>query len=161
MSRKVYIDGYMNKAHKHDAGYDLESAIDVVIPPKTTVKVPSSVARISLPEGTVGLLTSRSGLSINKNIVVVNSPGIIDCGYKSKVIIGLRNLNEEESFEVKKGDRLAQFLIINLANDIEVVTSENDEYYSPVDERNGINGIGSSGTDSRKEQKFSQLELDF
>lgn len=149
MSQTVYIDGSMKKAHSFDAAFDLECKESFTLPPKSRVQIPSKVSRISLPEGTAGLVCSRSGLTSKKGVIVANSPGIIDSGYKSEVQVILYNIDEKETYTFNSGDRIAQFLILELAN-VEIVQSDDDEIYAPTDERGGTNGFGSSGVSSHQ-----------
>lgn len=95
--------------HSADAGADCRSAIDVKIPAGKSVLVPLGF-RIAIPEGYVGLLHSRSGMSLANRIEVANGVGVIDAGYTGEVNAHLVN-NSDEDFLILKGDRVAQLLI--------------------------------------------------
>lgn len=124
--------------HYGDAGYDLKSAIDISIAPNKRVLV-STETIIDIPFGYVGYIMSRSGLSHKHGITVLNAPGVIDSGYKGELKVLLYNFGEE-TFNVKKGDRIAQFILqeITTCNFINGVISNKNT------ERNN-KGFGSTG----------------
>lgn len=123
------------KKHPEDAGYDIASAEYIIIP-HNSMKVVSTKLFIEIPEGYVGIIKSRSGLAIKNNIEV--GAGIIDSLYRGEVLIKLMN-HSNEDFIIKKGDRVAQLLIIPvyLKEAIEVKELSTTE--------RGENGFGSSG----------------
>lgn len=92
-----------------DAGADLRSTEDVVIPARGRALVHTGV-RIALPNGYVGLVHPRSGLAAKHGITVLNSPGTVDAGYRGELMVTLYN-SSDEKFEVKRGDRIAQLVI--------------------------------------------------
>jgi dUTP pyrophosphatase len=69
-----------------------------------------------LPNGYVGLVHPRSGLGLKNGISVVNTPGTIDAGYRGEIGVVLINHDLHESFQVKKGDRIAQLVIQKVEN---------------------------------------------
>lgn len=97
-------------AHEGDAGLDLRSATDVVLPPGHRALVPTGVA-IALPTGYVGLVHPRSGLAARHGIGIVNAPGTVDEGYRGEILVNLVNLDPRESFSVRRGDRIAQLVV--------------------------------------------------
>ncbi|MFA5775224.1 MAG: dUTP diphosphatase [Ilumatobacteraceae bacterium] len=98
-------------AHVGDAGVDLYARVDVVIAPAGgRVLVPTGVA-ISIPNGYVGLVVPRSGLAIKHGITLVNTPGVIDSGYRDELQVVMMNTDPKISYSVKRGDRIAQLLI--------------------------------------------------
>lgn len=127
----------MYKSHRLDAGLDITSSQNVVIYPGKSEIINTSMV-IAVPEGCVGLLWSRSGLSIKHNIEV--GAGCIDSGYRGEVKVHLYNLGEQE-YEIKVGDKIAQLLTIpvNLNNYVLVDNLDND-----ISDR-GSNGFGSTG----------------
>lgn len=98
-------------AHGGDAGVDLYARQNVVIPPAGgRVLVPTGIA-IAIPDGYVGLVVPRSGLAIKHGVTLVNTPGIIDSGYRDELHVVMINTDSTISYPVKRGDRIAQLLI--------------------------------------------------
>ena len=101
---------------KNSAGMDLRSNEDCIIKGinKTSTNINSVVIGtgiyIALPNGFEAQIRSRSGLAAKNNIIVLNSPGTIDADYRGEIKIILSNLSTS-SFEIKKGDRIAQMII--------------------------------------------------
>lgn len=98
-----------------DAGADLYSISDLVLPPGERSLVRTGIA-IALPNGYVGLVHPRSGLGLKNGISVINTPGTIDAGYRGEIGVVLINHDLHESFQVKKGDRIAQLVIQKVEN---------------------------------------------
>jgi len=98
-----------------DAGADLFSISDLVLAPGERALVKTGIA-IALPNGYVGLVHPRSGLGLKNGISVVNTPGTIDAGYRGEIGVVLINHDLTESFQVKKGDRIAQLVIQKVEN---------------------------------------------
>jgi dUTP pyrophosphatase len=98
-----------------DAGADLYSMSDLVLSPGERALVKTGIA-IALPTGYVGLVHPRSGLGLKNGISVVNTPGTIDAGYRGEIGVVLINHDLHESFQVKKGDRIAQLVIQKVEN---------------------------------------------
>jgi dUTP pyrophosphatase len=69
---------------------------------------------IALPAGWAGLVLSRSGLAARHGVIVANAPGLIDEGYRGEVMVPLVNTDPQSSFEVKRGDRIAQLLVLQI-----------------------------------------------
>lgn len=98
-------------AHGGDAGVDLYARQNVVIPPAGgRVLVPTGIA-IAIPDGYVGLVVPRSGLAIKHGVTLVNTPGVIDSGYRDELQVVMINTDSTISYPVKRGDRIAQLLI--------------------------------------------------
>jgi dUTP pyrophosphatase len=120
-----------------DAGFDLHSVMDVTIQPGATVVVKTGLA-IEIPSNTVALVCSRSGLAAKHSVFVLNSPGIVDSGYRGEVAAILHNASETP-FVIEVGDRIAQLMIQHyLAPDFTEVTE------FAATER-GEGGFGSTG----------------
>lgn len=94
-----------------DAGADLRCTEPVVLTPGQRRVVGTGV-RLALPEGHVGLVTPRSGLAARKGLSIVNSPGVIDSGYRGEIKVCLINLDSQDSIELSAGDRVAQLVIV-------------------------------------------------
>jgi dUTP pyrophosphatase len=121
-----------------DAGLDLRSRVDMKLEPGMRALVPTGLA-IAIPEGYVGLVHPRSGLAIKNGISMVNTPGTIDSGYRGEIAVILINHDREETFEIKRGDRIAQ-LVIQQVEIAELVAVKE----LPTSQR-GAGGFGSSG----------------
>ena len=110
----------------------------MVIAPGERATVSTGMA-IALPAGYVGLVHSRSGLAAKNGIMVLNSPGTIDAGYRGEIKVTLLNTDKSEPFEIKIGDRIAQLLVqqVEQAKFIQVD-------FLP-DSNRGDGGFGSTG----------------
>ena len=127
-------------AHENDGAVDLRANEACVLEPFQRALIPCGFA-IAIPEGYAGLVIPRSGLAIKHGISVLNAPGLIDSGYRGEVGVVLVNLDPQEAFTVKPGDRIAQLAIVSLDTVIFETVSE-----LPSSER-GTGGFGSSGID--------------
>lgn len=121
-----------------DAGLDLRSRVEMKLEPGMRALVPTGIA-VAIPTGYVGLVHPRSGLAIKSGISMVNTPGTIDSGYRGEISVILINHDREETFEIKRGDRVAQ-LVIQQVEVAELVPVKE----LPLSER-GEGGFGSSG----------------
>lgn len=101
------------RATDGSAGFDLYANESVAIPPEKTVVVTTGVY-LEIPEGMVGLICSRSGLAVKKQLSVLNSPGVIDSDYRGELCIILTNHSPDDSVIIHKGDRIGQILFFNL-----------------------------------------------
>jgi dUTP pyrophosphatase len=125
-------------AHAGDAGCDLRSAVDVILNPGARVMVPTGLS-VALPEGYAGFVQPRSGLAAKHGISVVNTPGLIDSGYRGEIKVILINLDQDLMFEIKRGDKIAQFVVQKVES---VVFKQVDEL---SDTKRGDGGFGSTG----------------
>ena len=125
-------------AHDGDAGCDLLSAVDVVIQPGERVLVPTGIA-VSIPRGHGGFVQPRSGLAIKHGISLVNTPGLIDSAYRGEIKIIMINTDRTEPFHVKRGDKIAQFVIQQVE---EAEFEEVEELDATI---RGDGGFGSTG----------------
>ena len=121
-----------------DAGLYLRSRVEMKLEPGMRALVPTGIA-VAIPTGYVGLVHPRSGLAIKSGISMVNTPGTIDSGYRGEISVILINHDREETFEIKRGDRIAQ-LVIQQVEVAELVAVKE----LPLSER-GEGGFGSSG----------------
>ena len=98
-------------AHPGDAGADLRARHAVTLAPSGgRALIPTGFA-LALPEGTAGFVQPRSGLALKHGVTCLNSPGLIDCGYRDEIKVLLVNLDPTEAFVVERGDRIAQLVI--------------------------------------------------
>ena len=98
--------------HVHDAGVDLHAREDVVIAPAGgRALVPTGLA-IAIPPGYGGFVLPRSGLALQHGVTGLNSPGLIDAQYRGEVKVLLVNTDPVEPFPVRRGDRIAQLVIL-------------------------------------------------
>lgn len=125
------------KAHNSDSGFDLFASESRIIPVGQTAVIKTGL-RMAIPAGHVGLVCSRSGLAAKRGVFVLNSPGIIDPGYRGEVGVVLHN-SGAFPFQVSIGERLAQLLIVKLAT---VTFKEADDL---GDSERGMRGFGSTG----------------
>ena len=125
------------KAHSDDAAYDLRSRCDIVLEPGVSTLVPTGVY-IELPVGYEAQIRPRSGLALKHDLMLTNSPGTIDAGYRGEVGIIMYN-GGRENFSVKRGERIAQMVICQLPE----VTLRAAENLS--ESGRGEGGFGSSG----------------
>ena len=102
------------KAHPDDAAFDLRSRIDAVVQPGRAALIPTGLF-LELPEGYEAQVRPRSGLALKHCITVLNSPGTIDAGYRGEIASILFNAGETP-FEVRRGDRISQMVIAELAD---------------------------------------------
>jgi dUTP pyrophosphatase len=127
------------RAYEGDAGLDLSACERVELAPGERAVVGTGLA-VAIPEGYAGFVQPRSGLADRHGITIVNSPGLIDAGYRGELKVILLNTDSEHGFVVEPGMRIAQLVVLEVP-DVELV--ELDEL--PATER-GVRGHGSSGT---------------
>ena len=126
-------------AYPGDAGLDLVACERVELGPGERAVVPTGIA-VAVPEGYAGLVIPRSGLALEHGISLVNTPGLIDSGYRGELRVIALNTDRERSFTVEPGMRIAQ-LIVTPVPEVELV--ELDELPETV---RGAAGFGSSGS---------------
>jgi dUTP pyrophosphatase len=99
-------------ARTGDAGADLVARTAAVLAPGGGRElIPTGIA-IAIPEGFAGFVQPRSGLALRHGVTVLNSPGLIDAGYRDEVRVILVNLDPVTPYEVRRGDRIAQLVIM-------------------------------------------------
>jgi dUTP pyrophosphatase len=121
-----------------DAGVDLRSTEAVTIEPGERRLIPTGLA-VAIPEGYAGFVQPRSGMAINKGLGLLNSPGLIDSGYRGELKVIAINLGSG-TLAIERGDRIAQLVILP----VPPFTYEEVEEL-PGSER-GAGGFGSTGT---------------
>ena len=127
-----------SQAYEGDAGLDLAACEPAVLEPGERAIVPTGVA-VEIPKGYAGFIQPRSGLAARHGIGIVNSPGLIDSGYRGEIRVVLLNTGREP-FSVEAGMRVAQLVIAPVAS---VRLVEVDEL--AASER-GTQGFGSSAS---------------
>lgn len=103
------LPGY---ARPGDAGIDLYARTDVTVPPGGRVLVPNGIA-MALPVGFVALSVPRSGFALRQGGTLLNSPGVIDAGYRGEIGSIVHN-TDPEPLHIRRGDRIAQLVILRL-----------------------------------------------
>jgi dUTP pyrophosphatase len=124
-------------AYAGDAGVDLACCEAVALAPGERAIVSTGLA-VAIPEGYAGFVQPRSGLAARHGISVVNSPGLIDSGYRGEIHVVLLNTDRERTFTAEAGERIAQLVVLPVP---ELAVREVDEL--PPSER-GVRGFGSS-----------------
>lgn len=94
-------------AHKTDAGADLRSPIETVVPARGNVVIDTGV-HVEIPEGYVGMLKSKSGLNVKHNLI---GEGVIDCGFMGSIRVKLYNLGDTD-YQIQRGDKIIQLVIV-------------------------------------------------
>jgi dUTP pyrophosphatase len=136
--RKVRPDAVVpTRAYEGDAGLDLSACERVELAPGERSLVPTGLA-VAIPDGHAGFVQPRSGLAAKHGISIVNTPGLVDSGYRGELLVNLVNTDRATTFVVEPGMRIAQLVIVELPA-VELV--EVDEL--PESER-GVRGFGSS-----------------
>ncbi|MFT5202531.1 MAG: dUTP pyrophosphatase [Candidatus Aldehydirespiratoraceae bacterium] len=130
------LPGY---AKAGDAGIDLRAREAVTLPPAGgRALVPTGIA-IALPDGYAGFVQPRSGLAVKHGVTVLNTPGLVDSGYRGELKVCLINLDPTTPFEIERGERIAQLVVQAVApvDFVEVAVLDDTE--------RGETGFGSSG----------------
>lgn len=125
------------KAHESDAAFDLCSVVDARLPSGGTVVIGTGIA-LDLPADVHALVLSRSGLAAKAGVFVLNSPGLIDSGYRGEIKVILHNSGAND-FIVSKGDRIAQIMFQPS------VAFILDEVFEVAETDRGDYGLGSTG----------------
>jgi dUTP pyrophosphatase len=128
-----------SRAHDGDAGYDLYAREAVRLEPRGgRAAVPTGIA-IAIPPGYAGFVQPRSGLALRRGVTCLNTPGLIDAGYRDEVRVILVNLDPVEAVDIARGDRIAQVVVQAVA------TVEWRVVESLADSVRGTGGFGSTG----------------
>ena len=138
--RLVPEAGMPERAHLGDAGYDLRSVERADLAPGARVLVRTGIS-IAIPEGYAGLVLPRSGLAVKHGISLVNTPGLIDSGYRGEIRVPLINHDRKETFLIEEGTRIAQLVLVRAAA---AFFAEVEFLESAADGRSE-GGFGSSG----------------
>ena len=125
------------RAYEGDAGLDLAASERVELGPGERAVVGTGVV-VAIPPGHAGFVQPRSGLAARHGIAVVNSPGLVDAGYRGELKVVLLNTDRDERFVVEPGMRIAQLVVIPVA------TLEPIEVAKLPESDRGERGFGSS-----------------
>jgi dUTP pyrophosphatase len=125
------------RAYAGDSGLDLAACERVALAPGARATVGTGLA-VAIPEGYAGFVQPRSGLAARHGITIVNTPGLVDSGYRGELRVILLNTDTSETFVVERGMRIAQLVVVPTP---EFELLEVDEL--PESER-GVRGFGSS-----------------
>lgn len=126
------------RAYDGDAGLDLSACERVLLEPGERAVVHTGLA-VAIPDGYAGFVQPRSGLAARNGLTIVNTPGLVDSGYRGEVLVVLLNTDREQAFTVEPGMRIAQLVVMPIPA-LEPVEVEE----LPESER-GARGHGSSG----------------
>jgi dUTP pyrophosphatase len=126
-------------ARPGDAGADLVARRDVLLPHSGGRALVPTGAAIAIPEGYAGFVQPRSGLALKHGVTCLNTPGLIDAGYRGELMVLLVNTDPQDDFLVKRGERIAQLVIQRVEHVQFRVVDE-----LPSSER-GSGGFGSTG----------------
>jgi dUTP diphosphatase len=126
-----------SRAYDGDAGLDLTACERVVLGPGERAMVDTGLA-VAVPEGYAGFVQPRSGLASRHGLTIVNTPGLVDSGYRGELRVVLLNTDARESFVVEPGMRIAQLVVVPVASVDPIEVEE-----LPESER-GVRGFGSS-----------------
>ena len=125
-----------------DAGLDLLAREDVVLAPAGgRALVPTGIA-VALPEGHAGFIQPRSGLALKHGVTCLNTPGLIDSGYRGELKVLLINTDPTEPFAVMRGERIAQFVVQRVEY---VVLEPVDDFDHLAESERGEGGFGHTG----------------
>jgi dUTP pyrophosphatase len=125
------------RAYPGDAGFDLAACERVELAPGARAVVGTGLA-VAIPEGHAGFVQPRSGLAARHGITIVNTPGLVDSGYRGELRVVLLNTDSSEAFVVEQGMRIAQLVVVPIP-EFELLEVEE----LPDSER-GVRGFGSS-----------------
>ncbi len=126
-------------ARRGDAGADLVARVGVTLAANGgRALVPTGVA-LAIPDGYAGFVQPRSGLALRHGVTCLNTPGLIDSGYRDELSVLLVNTDRDAPYEVQRGDRIAQLVIQR----IETVSFVEVEHL--VGSERGVGGFGSTG----------------
>ena len=128
-----------SRAYEGDAGLDLTACERVELEPGERALVATGLA-VAIPDGYAGFVQPRSGLATRHGISIVNTPGLVDSGYRGELKVALLNTDARESFVVEPGRRIAQLVVLPVQGVEPVEVGE-----LPESGRGG-GGFGSSGT---------------
>ncbi|HXG77048.1 MAG TPA: dUTP diphosphatase [Gaiellaceae bacterium] len=126
-----------SRAYEGDAGLDLVACERATLGPGERAVVGTGIA-VEIPPGYAGFVQPRSGLAARHGLTIVNAPGLVDAGYRGEVRVVLLNTDEGEAFTVEPGMRIAQLVVVPVAEAVVVESAE------LAGSERGTRGFGSS-----------------
>ena len=131
--------GIPTYAHPADGGCDLVATEGHVLAAGGGRGLVPTGIKVALPEGYAGFIQPRSGLALKHGVTCLNTPGLIDAGYRGEIKVLLINTDPKESYEIHRGDRIAQLVVQR----VEHVSFR--QVASLDDSTRSADGFGSSG----------------
>ncbi|MHB1928102.1 MAG: dUTP diphosphatase [Acidimicrobiales bacterium] len=98
-----------------DAGVDLVARVGVLVAAGGGRALVPTGVRVAIPDGYAGLVLPRSGLALRHGLTIANSPGLIDSGYRDELCAIVVNTDPDHSYEIRRGDRVAQLVVVPVA----------------------------------------------
>lgn len=135
LDRELPLPSY---AHPGDAGLDLYSTEDAVLKPFERRLIGTGIV-VEIPRGYAGFVQPKSGRAVREGLSIVNTPGLIDSGYRGEVRVIAINLDPENELVIRRGEKIAQ-LVIQRVEEVRVVEVE-----ELTDTTRGAGGFGSTG----------------
>lgn len=140
LAKRLHPDAVVPDYANHaDAGCDLVAVESCLLRARGGRALVATGLAVAIPEGYGGFVLPRSGLASRHGVTLANAPGLIDAGYRGEVKVALVNLDPEHDYQVEKGDRIAQLVVMEVATSQLVLVDE-----LPSTSR-GEGGFGSSG----------------
>ena len=140
LAKALHPDAVLPKyANEGDAGCDLVAIEDAVLKAGGGRAMVGTGVAIAIPQGHGGFVLPRSGLASKHGVTCSNAPGLVDSGYRGELKVAMVNLDPTNDYEVKKGDRIAQLVILAVPS---VLFSLVDELPEAT---RGEGGFGSTG----------------
>ncbi|MHB1509827.1 MAG: dUTP diphosphatase [Acidimicrobiales bacterium] len=127
-------------ARSGDAGVDLVARAGVILASRGGRALVATGIAVELPAGLAGLVLPRSGLALRHGVTCLNAPGLIDPGYRGEIGVILVNTDPTKDYEVCRGDRIAQLVLVRFEDALLVATASLGE------SERGVGGFGHSGT---------------
>lgn len=141
--KSSYVPSY---AYEGDAGVDLRAEHEKTLAPGERYTMPTGVS-VAVPEGYAALVVPRSGLAAHHGITVVNSPGLIDSGYRGEISVTLLNTDTTQDYCVRASERIAQLVVIPVPYVVFVSVDDLPE------SSRSRSGFGSSGSTINTREK--------
>jgi dUTP pyrophosphatase len=133
------LPGY---ARVGDAGMDLLAREDVVLPPGGGRALVATGVAVAIPAGHAGFIQPRSGLALSHGVTCLNTPGLIDSGYRGELKVLLINTDPITPFEVRRGERIAQLVVQHVEHVVLEVVEDFDHLGDSI---RGEGGFGHTG----------------
>lgn len=125
-----------------DAGLDLVARENVVLFPAGGRALVATGIAVAIPEGHAGFIQPRSGLALKHGVTCLNTPGLIDSGYRGELKVLLINTDPAEPFEIMRGERIAQLVVQRVEH---VVLQPVDDFEHLGESERGDGGFGHTG----------------